>query len=946
MRNFSKSKKFYLGLIVTFIGSPLPINARSIEEMAEAAQKFCEQSSTLRKQVCSTGSQHSVKVNPGPVYVSLAAGKGNDPALAVFNFESPGTGFIIVPSDENDGEILGYSDRGTFNIDSIPDGLKWMILQYEKSRSLAAQASYILPSTASNYSGASNISHSSSRNSHGYSAIKPLISTTWDQGAPYNNLTPMEEGTHCVTGCVATSMAQLLRYYAPAQFTSGAGRKHDELYPSAEFDFSGRPFSWELMRDNYESDNYTDREADEVARLMLACGVSVNMMYGVNESGAYASVYLPYALTEYFSMSNDIFVAFREDYSSSEWQDLVYSELKEGRPVNYSGNSALGGHSFICDGYDKDGLFHFNWGWSGVADGYYQLNMLDPIDQGIGGSGAFNENQEIIGGLKVSDKREQAFPNFMNEAKFVFDGSNGESDKFKLEGFLYYVGPMASTVEFGIGIRDIGGDYEDIFITSGESVSYDKVDVQVGLPTVEDLQFDILMPQGLSSEKVYNVYPCYRIAGSGEWRRLQLKAYGNRTLTLKIAEEGIRRYSPGRVSEHPEDIEAGREFTSGNLTYRIMEGLTPNVELIGVIGAQDGVAAPVLTIPSSVSYNEIKFNVSEIAANGGVFRDCGNISSLTFPSGISQRLATAPDWFNDLKSLKEISIPAGLTGLHASEFKKCPRLETIDIDANHPELEKEAGAIYFNSEEGLVLEFVGGEVEELKIKPETILIEAKAAKDNIALKSVLGGDALLEIKEQTFRGCSNLRTVNIGAGLSKIGKEAFAQCKNLRTISFGNSLQSIDVTVFEGDEGITDVRILSSVPPVVKEGETELDNTGSINLFASQVYNKASLTIPSQSMGLYRKKSPWNQFKVVNPIEVSIVASIPVSRVSLKREGNSVILQNPEENEVGYLMEVYSSSGAAILRDIIEAGEEKRIELPGKGLYLIRIGQETSKIIL
>ncbi|MBD5386553.1 hypothetical protein HDR70_01515 [bacterium] len=240
-----------------------------------------------------------------------------------------------------------------------------------------------------------------------FSSIPPLCNTEWSQDEPYYNRCPknVKEGKRCYTGCVATAMAQVMKYHNwPASgegsisYTTNIGTGNIEL----RLDFSAQVYDWKNMLDRYVSGEYTDVEADAVAFLMKSCGYSVEMNYSITGSGAIAPR-IGEALGRYFKYDKSkLRYVMREYFTLDEWEKMIYSSLESCGPVILNGQSNQGGHSFVCDGYGRNGYFHINWGWGGVSDGYFLLSALDPYDQGIGGSGdnsGFNFMQDAVIGI-------------------------------------------------------------------------------------------------------------------------------------------------------------------------------------------------------------------------------------------------------------------------------------------------------------------------------------------------------------------------------------------------------------------------------------------------------------------------------------------------------------------------------------------------------------------
>lgn len=189
--------------------------------------------------------------------------------------------------------------------------------------------------------------------------IAPLLQTQWGQGSPYNLLCPTKGGQHCQTGCVATAMAQVMRFH--------------------EWPKDG--FAWSKMQNTYAANTpATDESALAVAELMAACGKAVNMDYGVSTSAAWegdAAV----ALVETYGYAKSVREVFRNMYGRMAWENLLYHELAQGHPVMYGGLPSGFVHQFVCDGY-AEGKFHFNMAWQFMADGHYTVDELDRFPEG------------------------------------------------------------------------------------------------------------------------------------------------------------------------------------------------------------------------------------------------------------------------------------------------------------------------------------------------------------------------------------------------------------------------------------------------------------------------------------------------------------------------------------------------------------------------------------
>ena len=326
------------------------------------------------------------------------------PTFYVFNQPDDG-GWMIVSADDVAAPVIGYSDKGSFDPQNLPENFKGWLEQCGRQISQASMAG-VEPYA---------VSRGSDKD-----PIAPLMSTIWDQTTPFNLLCPSINGFRTPTGCVATAMAQVMKYHNWPE-TAGENAKFSYTWiggpastPELSADFSNFKFDWENMLDSYRMGS-SDIQAEAVSKLMQACGYSVEMMYNSVASAAY-NEYVGYALSEYFKYDQGLHNELRNMYSSAEWEDLIYDNLKNYGPVVYWGTGDVG-HCFVCDGYKDNGYFHFNWGWSGSSDGYFLLDALNPLTIGTGGgTGGYNNSQGALLGIKPAGEQQ-------SERRYTFSTS-------------------------------------------------------------------------------------------------------------------------------------------------------------------------------------------------------------------------------------------------------------------------------------------------------------------------------------------------------------------------------------------------------------------------------------------------------------------------------------------------------------------------------------------
>ncbi|MCM1450114.1 MAG: C10 family peptidase [Clostridiales bacterium] len=321
----------------------------------------------------------------------------NDGEASLYIFErADRQGMMILSADDLAYPLLGILDEGDFDPDNMPPSMKWWLDEYSR------QIEYARSLTVNPKIAAAAVSRAMSQRA-GRESIAPMLKTRWDQGEPYNNRCPLLQTQRTWTGCVATSMAQVMKYFNyPEKGKGNLSYTCGTLEKKLTLNLNLKKFDWDNMLETYTAGNYNETQATAVAYLMQACGYSVKMEYGLDSSGALA-MNVRNAMVKYFGYDGNSYYALRDLYSTTEWNQLMYDNLKNVGPVIYGGGSNLGGgHSFVCDGYDSEsGLFHFNWGWTGMSNGYFSLDALNPSALGTGGGagGGYNFTQDGVFGM-------------------------------------------------------------------------------------------------------------------------------------------------------------------------------------------------------------------------------------------------------------------------------------------------------------------------------------------------------------------------------------------------------------------------------------------------------------------------------------------------------------------------------------------------------------------
>ena len=324
----------------------------------------------------------------------------------IFNSED-GEGFVIIAADDRVHPILGYSYTGTFDYNDVPNGLAYWLSEYSRQINYAIENN-ISPS-------ADIIVKWEQLKTQAFVAateiVSPLITTQWGQAPYYNNQCPIVSKVvsktllqtiyqyeQAVTGCGATALAQVMNYWEWPQRGKGSHQYYSNLAGTLYANFGATEYDWGNMPSKL-NDSSSDKQIEAVATLMLHCGIAMDMNYGFvaeGGSGIKSLSQIENAVKSYFRYSDETTTVNKDDFTETKWINILKSQLDANCPMVYVGIDE-GGHAFVCDGYDSQNYFHFNWGWSGNSDGYFPINALTPPKPGIGGGkGNYTKEQYAL----------------------------------------------------------------------------------------------------------------------------------------------------------------------------------------------------------------------------------------------------------------------------------------------------------------------------------------------------------------------------------------------------------------------------------------------------------------------------------------------------------------------------------------------------------------------
>lgn len=453
--------------------------------------------------------------------------KGRGAAAAYYVFNNPEQpGWVIVAGDDRAHAILAYGDEDYFDPEDVPecvqDWLNGYVEQIENMGSPKDDASE--PTEASVIAA-------------GKTKIVPLLFSKWAQGLPFNQQCPTYTSSgstnYCPSGCVAIAMAQIMYYYQ-SSFGSKAIPAYTSKKDNLTFELpalSATTFNYEIMNPWYHDESSNSASAQEVQKLIKYCGQAVEMQYGKKTSSATSD---RNAFVYYFNYNKLSRQINREDMTSAAWENTIYTELAAGRPVFMRAQKLNGGHAFICDGYDGNGLYHINWGWRGSKNGYFALNALS--DGNTGGTGAASGEEgytiglQIIIGLEPSHSSQTSIdynvvsiyysrkndvlgirlPNgtTSTSATYSRSGASSSFNNVALIANYWNTSRQTYTYDLGWALYDANGNLKSTHtVLTGKSL-------QGGYYTYPTSSLSI--GSGISSGTYY-LKPICRITGTSEW---------------------------------------------------------------------------------------------------------------------------------------------------------------------------------------------------------------------------------------------------------------------------------------------------------------------------------------------------------------------------------------------------------------------------------------------
>ena len=694
--------------------------------------------------------------------------------VAFYVFNTP-NGFVIVSADDCFTPILGYSYEGQFDVDNIPMPLQGFLqgfveqIQYGIENHLEADETRARQWELVRNTGRLN----DNRDGEG---VEPLVTTMWDQGGPYSMFVP----SGCLAGCTAIAMAQVMKYWEwPVQGTGEHSYSWNGQTLSANF--GETTYDWDNMLDSYYNNQATQEQREAVGMLVWHCGVSVDMHYGTDWSGAWL---YPSSLIDYFNYSDEMTRESRLDYSDATWKAKLKDCLDLGRPIHYSGIMTVGNHAVVCDGYDSNDLFHFNMGWGG-GDSFVALETICPSrnDYAI-----FNIHPQsdvpTMYDINVSANNDE-YGSVSGGGTFIHGDTVTLSVVANIGYCFHYWeenGGVASTdpnysfpANFNRNLTAVFSDPVAINTSASEggAVSDSGIycyyeECEVTATPDEGYRFACWTENG----NTVSIEASYSFIVTGE-----------RNLAAHFAEEGNIVFADPNVKAI---CLANWDYDNdGELSYAEALSVTD----LGQIFKNKS---------NITSFDELQYFTNLTTINDQAFYQCNYLTSLTLPNSISSIGNSA---FVRCTRLSSLNFPDTISSIGKSAFYNCTGLTSLTLP----------NAMTMISERT----FYGCSGLTSVTLPDTISSIGKSAFYNCTgLTSVVFPNSLTAIDNDAFYGCSGLISVTFSNSLVTIGNYSFCGCTGLTSLTIPNSVASVSSGAFSGCSGLTSIVLPNSITSI------------------------------------------------------------------------------------------------------------------------------------
>lgn len=816
-------------------------------------------------------------------------------------------GFVIVSADQRAWPVIGYSTQGSFDEAKQPDAFKAWIeergkeIAYIKANNLQPEEKTI--SEWNQLKSAEITSHSS--------GVEPLVKTTWDQGCYYNEQCPTDADGKCGhvwTGCTATAMSQIMKYWNYPTTGTGSYSYTHPTYGNLVANFGATTYQWPQMPNSVTGPN------EAVAKLMFHCGVSVDMDYDMNGSGAY-TLTAKESLINHFNYSRYIKQVYKGRYNKEAWISLLKNELNLHRPIIYSATSCSG-HVFICDGYQNEDYFHFNWGWGGSGDGYYYIGDLNPL------GARYNLMQEALINI-CPENSPQGFNGLSLTANVLTVGVSKTTSSVNI---LSSVNWTASTNQSWLTQSTNSGiqGTSSLELTATENTTSATRTAEVTVSTAEygTQTITIIQPAKVNvlAGELHNsltgeLAKTSRLTLIGtidardfktmrdemplledvDLSNVIINAYTGSEGTINKAIQTYQAHTlPTNAFKIPMDVDSIPSIlqniilpssitTIGNYAFNACQSLKAidiptTVSNIGHLAFSSCASLTQITIPSSVT--EIGVNIFENCRALQKIDVDKNNSNYSSSEGILFDKQQTSLMFCPLKKQGTYKIPATVNSINGVAFMNCDQLSSlfipssvnsigemafcrcsasISVDANNQNYSSDEGVLYNKTKTKLF--FCPPSTKGHFIIPSTVTsIERQAFVVCCDLSSVTIPNSVQSIGIGAFNGCDKISTINVPSSVTSIGHSAFGFCTGLTSVKISSSVVTINSSAFEYCSELSSITVYSPIP-------INLNGDQSKDVFLNVNKNTCTIYVPYSSKAAYQAADQWKDFKnIVEPL--------------------------------------------------------------------------------
>jgi len=787
----------------------------------------------------------------GKVMVPVQASSGkaplrggvNDESFYIFNAVDNG-GYAIIAADDRVSPVLGFSDQGNISLDNMPENMaSWLEYYKYEISNLKSDADIVLDKPVSR------------------SEVNPFLNSYWKQDLPYNLLCPVYDGIRCPVGCVALAMAQIMYYYKWPVGVVDSIPPYINMYNSRLVEgLPATTFKWDLMNPSCRSDE-TDENAYAVAELLRYCGQAVEMGYNTYGSGANSGL-VPKALFERFKYSRRAELVSKCDFSSYDWDEMIYNELASGRPVYYTGNRTNdGSHAFVCDGY-KDGFFHIIWGQGGYTDGYFKLSLLSAESTYIYDQYNYGFIQKAIIGIEpdMNDLTGTTFTddNFsytvLSDTSVMIQAIEDKdyygTDTLWIPDYVDYEGNRYYITRLGTS-ENRNYDYKKVYLPS----SLKQIDIRASfLQTVTEFTIPSSIEVLSSTAFKYNYSLERFIAGedsrykvidgvlfSHDGKELLCYPQGRKD-TCYIVPDGVETIGEYSFSYNknlleiilPDCVEHINDYAFYACSYLKKIGMPYNLKDIG---------------RQAFSYcydlGDIFMSPQIGVIAGCAFYVCTSLKSIIIPGSLSYCLAEST--FEGCSSLESVYIPSGIKLIRSDCFKGCTALKEIILESVVPPAFESYSVFEDTIFETAVLKvpdykidlFRNSEIWSrfknigtiptytinginyiLKESDKTAVVcpgKEPYSGDMVIPTTVEYNDTEYTVKTMqpgTFAGCKDLTSVVIDAPVAVLPDSLFKDCSSLKSVTLNNHIEIIGQDLFRGCSSLETADIPNGVKSI------------------------------------------------------------------------------------------------------------------------------------